>query len=73
MHQLGLRALILNYRMALVFIFLCAINQENAMTLERTLDVHKNLARWKGPDYDKLDKAKNIFFFTENTPEEEST
>lgn len=47
--------------MTLVFIFLCAINQENAMTLERTLDVHKNLARWKGPDYDKLDKAKNFF------------
>ena len=63
MHQSGLRALILNYSMALVFIFLCAIKQEKVMTLERTLDVHKNLARWKGPDYDKLDKAKKFFSF----------
>lgn len=65
MHQLGLRVLndILNCSLSLVFTYLYVTNQAKALTLEGTLDLHKTLAGWKGTKSNKLEKAKNFYFF----------
>ena len=61
MHQSGLRALngLLSCSMSLVFTFLCVTKQAKALTLDETLDFHKNLVVWKEIESDKLDKIKN--------------
>ena len=43
--------------MSLVFTFLYATNQSNVMTLEGTLNFHKNVVGWKATKSNKLDKA----------------
>ena len=65
MHQLGLRVLndLLNCSLSLVFTYLYVTNQAKALTLEGTLDLHKTLAGWEGTKSNKLEKAKNFYFF----------
>ena len=55
--------------MSLVFTFLCTTTYVKALTLDRTLDFHTNLAAKKGTKFDKLDKAKEKDF-TKNKPKE---
>ena len=42
----------------MVVTFLCVTNQAKALTLDETLDFHKNLIGWKETESNKLDKAK---------------
>ncbi|KAJ9691729.1 hypothetical protein PVL29_013805 [Vitis rotundifolia] len=51
------------YSISLVFTFLCVIKQAKALTLDETLDFHKNLVGWKEIESDKLDKRLFWRFF----------
>ena len=57
--------------MSLVFIFLCATNQANALNIDETFDFYKNLGGWKGIGFDVLNEAKKKDFI-ENKFEEDS-
>ena len=56
--------------MSSVFTFLCATNQERALTFEGTFELHKNLAGRNNIGFETFDKAKKKDFI-ENNPDED--